>query len=110
MATAKKSSAPKKAAAKKTAVKRAPTKASTATKVSHKVKPSPRSFRRSAPEQPFMTFRPTIQTVYWLVLALFVLGMSLWVAVNSIRIQALYDHIDEMTNETNSIVMPKAKH
>ena len=115
MATAKKSTTAKKptatpkkaAAAKKPVVKRAPAKAASAkTKVSHKQVPAVKSFRRAQPDRPFLTFSPSIQTFYWLILAGVVLTLAMWVASISMHVQRLYDEIDQLNAQSDSIVLP----
>ena len=53
-----------------------------------------RSFRRSRPTTPFFTFKVTNQTVYWLILSLFVLGLGVWVTYLNVKVQRIYDQID----------------
>ena len=45
--------------------------------------------------QPFMTFRLTTQTLYWLIFAVTVLALGLWVLKLNIEIVSLYDQIDQ---------------
>ena len=114
MATAKKSTARKKPAAKKAAPKRASAKPVLKTKVT-KVRRAPatsgqvRSFRPAKPEQPFLTVQPSIQTLYWLVLAVFVVGLGVWVAGINVKVQSLYDQIDSQNAEASSLVIPVKK-
>ena len=114
MATAKKSTATKKPVTKKAAPKRAAAKATVKTKVT-KVRRAPstkavQSFRPTKPEQPFMTMQPSIQTVYWLILAVLVLGLGFWVANISMQVQDLYDQIDATNQSTSNITTPVKKH
>jgi hypothetical protein len=120
MATAKKTTttkkaAPKKAAPQKTAAKRAPSKTPVKTKVSQvRHAPTPahtvKSFRRAKPAQPFMTFKPGVQTIYWVILATLVVGLSLWVAVITVRVQQLYDQIDANNQDTSGVVVPPSNY
>lgn len=57
-----------------------------------------RSFVRSKETQPFFVFRVTRQTLYWLILAVIVLALGVWVLVLNIRIQNIYDQIDANDN------------
>ena len=95
------------AATKKTSsVKKAPVKKSTvknkATATVAKSKPAAkktttkalRSFRPSAPTEPFFTFRITRQTIYWLILSVIIVGLAAWVIQLSVQVQAIYDQID----------------
>ena len=86
---------------KKAAVKRAAPKPASKTTVRTKkvVAPAMRSFRASAPEEPFFTFRISHQTFYWLILAAIVVGLAAWVLSISIQVQHIYDQIDA-TNQT----------
>ncbi|MFZ1242939.1 MAG: hypothetical protein WAQ22_02220 [Candidatus Saccharimonas sp.] len=96
--------------AKKTTTKKATTpKKTTKASVSTKSKSSAskpvksrqmRSFKLEKPTEPFMTFRITRQTIYWLVLSIIVLCFGTWLIYVTAQIQSIYDQIDE----TNSIV------
>lgn len=50
-----------------------------------------RSFKRSPEPTPFLTFKTTHQTVYWLIIGMFVLGIGIWMTSLSIRVQDIYD-------------------
>ncbi len=93
--TAKKTTT-KAAATKKPVVKRAPAKAKPTTKTTRVAAPvAPRSFRRHrTSSEAFFTFRITHQTLYWLVLAVIVLLLGVWVTSISIKVQDIYDQID----------------
>lgn len=56
--------------------------------------PALRSFQRARPTTPFLTFKVTNQTVYWLVLSLLVLGLGVWVTYLNVKVQHIYDQID----------------
>ncbi len=86
MATAKKTTVKKTAPAKKTTVtkktvaaKKTVKKKSSAQKASTKKAPQVKSFRRSKNEPSFTTFKITRQTVYWLILIMFIIFMQLWI-------------------------------
>lgn len=83
MATAKKKSTTKKTTSKKVATHTAPVK----------------SFRVAKPTTPFLHFDFTIQTVYWLILGALFISVALWVASLNLRIQDLYNEIDQ-TNQS----------
>lgn len=99
-AATKKTSAVKKAPVKKPTVKNKATE--TAKKTVAKSKPvtkktatkALRSFRPSAPTEPFFTFRITRQTIYWLILSVIIIGLAAWVIQLSVQVQAIYDQID----------------
>lgn len=96
MPTAKKKPSPKKAV-----VKRAPAK-STATKVTRVTRPAQtqmRSFRPAAVSEPFFTFRLTRETLYWLILSAIVLALGIWVTNINIKVQMIYDQIDQTNRQ-----------
>ena len=114
--TTAKASTPKKAAAKKTvaakaAPKKAPSKPITKTSV-RRVRPTKarvQSFKRADESEPFLTFRITNQTLYWLILSLFVLALGMWVVNINDKVQKIYDEIDRVNAAEQSIVMPTKK-
>lgn len=104
MATAKKP-------AKKPATKKAPAKSAARTTIKRSTKrpvaPVMRSFAPARTTEPFFTFRITHQTLYWLVLAMIVLALGVWVTVISVKVQQIYDQIDETNAATDAMVIPK---
>lgn len=54
-----------------------------------------RSFQLSPPTQPFITFKLTQQTFYWIIICLFVLALGVWVTILSVKVQGVYDRIDK---------------
>lgn len=58
------------------------------------IMPEMRSFKRVPDTEPFLTFRITHQTVYWLILCALVLGLGIWVTYLNIQVQQIYDQID----------------
>lgn len=96
----------KKVAAKKVAHKRAPVAKAQKTIVRTKKVPAMKSFHASRRVEPFMTFRISNQTAYWLVLAVLVVALGVWVTVISIRVQDIYDHIDTTNNITYGMSVP----
>lgn len=99
MAATKKPATRKKPTTKKTTgAKAAPARApkkTTTTRVSTKRAPKMESFKVAKPDQQFMTFRITRQTVYWLILSAVVLALGFWVIDLNNKVQAIYDQIDE---------------
>lgn len=85
-------------ATKKTPIKKAPTRKPAATKTTVKKtqKPVMRSFKRTTETEPFMTFRLTRQTLYWLIIAVMVVGFSVWIISLQRDIMALYDQVDQI--------------
>ena len=108
--------ATKKAPAKKAPVKKAATAKATHNKtvVRRTTKAATsadmRSFRASRPAEPFFTFRITHQTFYWLVLAIIVVGLGVWVLSISIKVQHIYDQIDATNSQTFNLPDIKATH
>lgn len=58
-----------------------------------------RSFKLSPPDKPFLTFKATHQTFYWVIICLFVLALGVWVTFLSVRVQDIYDRIDLIQHE-----------
>jgi len=56
-----------------------------------------KSFHPSHEREPFLEFRATRQTVYWLILATITLVLGLWITHLEVEIQSIYDTI-EMNN------------
>lgn len=84
--------------------KKSPVKKPAARKKPTKAKSVPvRSLRRSASD-PFLTFRISQQTLYWLVLSLVVLALGVWVISINVRVQAIYDQIDKVSYENSTPV------
>ena len=90
MATTKKKPAAK-AAAKKptTARKTAPKSSAKKAKIAEH-----RSFRPSVEKSPFMTFKFTEQSAYWLILCVLVLALGAWVMYLNVKIQNIYDQVE----------------
>lgn len=106
MATAKKP-------AKKPATKKAPARTNAKTTVK-RVSPAAkkqtstmRSFVPATPE-PFFTFRISHQTLYWLVLAVIVLLLGVWVININDKVQKIYDEIDATNAYIDSLPDPSA--
>ncbi len=62
-----------------------------------------KSFKLSKPDQSFVTLRPSVQTVYWLILSLAVLALGIWVVNLTLKVQDLYDQIDATYEQTSSM-------
>lgn len=52
------------------------------------------SFKRAQREEPFFTFRFTVQSVYWLILGALVIGLAAWVMALNMKVQAIYDQVE----------------
>jgi hypothetical protein len=104
MATTKSKSTTSKATnAKKAPVTRKKSQVKKASSKNQTVK----SFRVSKPEQPFMTFNLTRQTVYWLVLGAVVVVFALWITKLQADVQSIYDTIDMNTAAQDTYVPMK---
>jgi hypothetical protein len=56
---------------------------------------------------PFMTFKPTSQTLYWIVLGLVVIAFTMWLMNLQDSVQSLYDEVD--ASNATSVSMPMTK-
>lgn len=56
---------------------------------------------RAASTENFMTFRLTIQTIYWLLIGGAVVALALWVTSLQLRINRIYDSIEQ--NSVDSV-------
>lgn len=96
MVTAKKTT--KKATAKKPPVKNKTTVRATTTKqkrAPRKKQAAMSSFRPVKNTETFMSFKVTVQTVYWLLIGLLVILLAMWVLKLQNDINYIYDQIDE---------------
>lgn len=109
MATTKK--ATKKAPAKKSATKRAPAKSSAA-KVTHTTKSTkaykaPTRATKASKTDQFMSFHMTHESCYWIVFGAAVITLALWVLSVNIKVNHIYDQIDQTNRETSTIAIPQ---
>lgn len=105
MATAKKTT-------KKQAPKKAPSRSNAKTtvrqvNVSKSASSSMKSFVPSPTTEPFFTFRISHQTLYWLILAVIVIALGLWVMDINDKVQRIYDNIDATNAMIGSMPEPK---
>lgn len=85
-------------ATKKTTSKKAPTKKTTTVRMSKaKRTAKPNLIGLQAEDQPFMTFRASKETFYWIVLGLVVILFAAWIMHLQADIQSIYDNIDSNT-------------
>lgn len=104
MVTAKKST--KKTAAKKPPVKNKTTVRSTTTKqkrAPRKKQAAMSSFHRAENTESFMSFKVTVQTVYWLLIGLLVILLAMWVLKLQNDINNIYDQIDESNRQSEML-------
>jgi hypothetical protein len=90
--------APSRSNAKTTVRRVSATKSSKATQM--------KSFVPSPANEPFFTFRVSQQTLYWLVLAVVVIGLGVWVMNINEKVQKIYDQIDTTNSMINSMPEP----
>lgn len=90
MATAKKKPATKSTATKKAPVRKV-TKKST---VSKPKTVEAQSFKRDSRKTPFMTYKFTQQSFYWLIIGALVIALGAWVMHLNIKIQRIYDQVE----------------
>jgi hypothetical protein len=107
--TPKQSTAKAKTPAKKTASKKPVTKAVAKPTVKKATVSRDKSFQLSSPATSFLTFRLSIQSVYWFILCALVLALGAWVLYLSMKVQDIYDQI-EINNAANSSIVAPAKH
>lgn len=67
-----------------------------------KHKQAVRSFRLSPSTRPFISFKLTQQTFYWVLICLFVLALGVWVTILSVKVQGIYDRIDKFIIQESS--------
>ncbi len=109
MATTTKKAATKKPATRKTTAKatKASIKPKAAVKASTKKQKvvEEQSFRPTKDTTPFMTFKFTRQSLYWLILSVLVLVLGAWVMYLDTKIQDIYDQVELNTylHETYTI-------
>ena len=118
MATAKKitaktsSAKPKTTTTKKAPVKKAPAKKAVARKTpvskNHK-NTDYESFQLATEAEDFMTVRLNMQTIYWLILGVISIAFAWYTMSLTMSINDLYDQIDQIRAQDDSIVIPPAK-
>jgi hypothetical protein len=57
-----------------------------------------RSFKRYDDPTPFMTWKATHQTAYWLLIGALIVGLCVWVITLTVRVQSLYDQVQQTAN------------
>lgn len=67
-----------------------------------------RSFRRSDNPE-FFSFQPTVQTAYWLILGVIIIGLTVWVYRLQQQITDIYDtiEINNAQDDTSAVVLKK---
>ncbi|MDX2775919.1 hypothetical protein PV379_00930 [Streptomyces caniscabiei] len=82
-------------------------KKTTSAKKATKKSESMRSFVVEKDRPPFMTFRVTHQTFYWVVLSALILALGVWVLTLTVKLQQVYDDIDTLQQQEQSIAPKK---
>jgi len=54
-----------------------------------------RSFVKADGPKPFMAFRFTQQTVYWVVIGALILALGTWAMYLTVKVQGIYDKVDD---------------
>ena len=118
MATAKKTTAKTSSAkTKTTTTKKAPAKNAQAKKVVARKTPVSKkqkkaeyeSFQLATETEDFMTVRLNRQTVYWLILGVISIAFAWYTMSLTMSINDLYDQIDQIRAQDDSIVIPQGK-
>lgn len=71
--------------------------------------PQVRSFRVAPENAPFLTFKLTKQTLYWLVLSAVVIAFTLWILKLQSDIQDIYNSIDASNSTIIEVPMDADK-
>ena len=118
MATAKKTTAktssakPKTTTTKKAPVKKAPAKKAVARKTpvskNHK-NTDYESFQLATETEDFMTVRLNMQTIYWIILGIISIAFAWYTMSLTMSINDLYNQVDQIRAQDDSIVIPPAK-
>ena len=104
MATAKKTTAKTSSAKPKTTTtQKAPAKKAPAKKAEYE------SFQLATEAEDFMTVRLNMQTIYWLILGVISIAFAWYTMSLTMSINDLYDQIDQIRAQDDSIVIPPAK-
>lgn len=66
-----------------------------------------RSFKRYNDPTPFVTWKATHQTAYWILIGALVVGLCVWVITLTVRVQNLYDQVQETSDIDASYIYTK---
>jgi hypothetical protein len=66
-----------------------------------------RSFKRYNDPTPFMTWKATHQTAYWILIGALVVSLCVWVITLTVRVQNLYDQVQQTTETNDSSIHKK---
>lgn len=78
-----------------------------ATKKASKPLLSQLRIERRAEDRPFLEFRITEQTLYWLILGVVSIVFALWILTLDARVQKLYDEIDANSYSVDQYTVKK---
>jgi|EndMetStandDraft_8_1072994.scaffolds.fasta_scaffold621025_2 hypothetical protein len=65
-----------------------------------------KSFVRSEGPKPFVNFKVTQQTAYWLILGVLILALGTWAMYLTIKVQRVYDAVEANNSANSTYVMP----
>lgn len=100
MATTKKKPAPKKTVVARTTVKKT---AAVRRHTKKSAKPAEhRSFAVSRENTPFLTFKPSVQSLYWLIVGICSVALVAWVMYLTVKVQNIYDQIEINNSAVNA--------
>lgn len=98
-------------ATKKTPVKRAPAKKASTKPRTTSARVSKantvKSFKVAPEKETFISLKPSVQTLYWLVIGVFAILFTLWLVSLQAQIYEIYDSIDR--NNAVNTVTPQPK-
>lgn len=64
-----------------------------------------RSFVRAEGPKPFVSFRFTQQTIYWVIIGMLILALGAWAMYLTVKVQNVYDLVEENSRTNDPIMM-----
>lgn len=61
------------------------------------------SFKVAPNPKPFMRFKVTDQTIYWVLIGAFILALGAWVVYLQVKINEIYDQVDTNSYEIDML-------
>lgn len=71
-------------------------------------KKTARSATKAAAQQPFLEFRITQQTLYWLIFGAAAITFTMWLYTLDARVRDLYDQLDVNSYSLHTVTTPPA--
>jgi hypothetical protein len=65
-----------------------------------------RSFVRAEGPKPFVAFKITQQTAYWVILGILILALGTWAMYLTINVQRVYDAVEASNRSNSSYTVP----